>query len=114
MRRASRPGSNRSQRQASALCEWPATDRATHTLMSVKNKIMGVLFFGELRTQLARSLYQRTRHISTVAAFAVGLLDGADNQNANRGACPLRPVTEGFVQRLRNVNGSSDRHDIIM
>src|ERR1019366_8848456 len=107
-------GSELSQRQASALCRWPPTDNASHTFRSGKNEVMGVLVFGEGAAQLARARNQGACHVLAFLGLTVSLLDGPDNQGTDRGAGPLRPETEPVMQRVGDINGGSDCHDIIM
>ena len=68
----------------------------------------------EAWAQLAASRDQRTGHEVALLPITVRLLEGADNQGADRDARLLRPMPERVVQRFWEVYSRSNWHARIM
>jgi hypothetical protein len=75
---------------------------------------MRILIFREARAQLATSSDQRAGHEVALLPITVGLLEGSNNQRADRDARLLRPMVECGVQRFREVHGRSNWHTCVM
>jgi hypothetical protein len=69
---------------------------------------MRILVGREPGAALSFTFNQWTRDIAPFLGLAIGLFDGPDNQSTHRGAGLLRPLAQFVVQRLGDIDGSSD------
>ena len=84
-------------------------------VQSGKNEVMRILIFRKRRAKLPRTLNQRTRE--TVAALVrvrIGLLDRPYDQRTDGSPGLLGPIPQPVVQWVRDVDCSTDRHDMTM
>ena len=75
---------------------------------------MWVLVFRELWTEFARSSHHGPCYFDLSARFRIGLFDGVDDQAADGCARVFGALAKLLVQRLGDIDGGSDCHDIIM
>src|ERR1700684_1866255 len=101
--------------QASALWEWPATERASHTFRSGKNEVMRILVFWKRRAKLSRALNKRAgKTLAALGRIGIGLFDCPHDQGTDGGTGFLRPIPQPVVQWFRNITCGADGHAIIM
>jgi hypothetical protein len=75
---------------------------------------MRILVLRKAGAQLATSRDQGAGHEFALFPSTVGLLEGSNNQGADRDARLPRPMPEGVVQRFREIDSRSDWHTCIM
>jgi hypothetical protein len=90
-------------------------ESASHTFRSGKNEVMRILILRKRRAKLPRALKEWPGQIlAALVRVGVGLLDRVHDQRTDGGAGLLCAVSQPVVEWLRNVNSSTNRHDIIM
>ena len=75
---------------------------------------MGILIDGESRTAFAFGTNEGTGYTAAFLGLRVGLFEGTDDEGTDGRTGTFRAVAEAVVEGLRDIDGGSDRHDMIM
>ncbi len=75
---------------------------------------MGIFVFGELWAKLARTTHERASYRFLLAGLRVHRFDCSDDERTNRCPGAFRAMSKPVVQRFRDVDSSTNGHDITM
>jgi hypothetical protein len=87
---------------------------ASHTLLSGKYEVVGILSIRAKRTGFAAALQGGLPKSNARSTFPVPRLECRDDERANGRILASSALAQSFVQIVRNIDGGADAHATIM